>query len=361
MARPARYLAVMAAASAAMLVAPTAASARIPFPHRHPSPTPTTTTASPTPTKSTTSPAPSPTTTTVIPTPTTSTTTASPSPTTTTPTPSPTSSTPPPPDSGACGGEVVTKADGTPWTCTFDDEFNGTSLDTSMWSPVTTATSGFHSGQECFVNTPNNLSVGDGVLSLTVREEAAPFTCVSSSGTNYTTQYTSGSVTTVGKFSQTYGRFEVNAAFPATAVAGLQSSLWLYPVNALKYGVWPWSGEIDIAEEYSKFADRAIPYIHYVPNILDLKVTNNYCTLNNISAFHDYVAEWTPTTITISYDGKVCTSDSWSPLSLIKPAPFDSPFFIALTQALGIGQNLFVPGTTPLPATTKVDYVRVWS
>jgi hypothetical protein len=33
---------------------------------------------------------------------------------------------------------------------------------------------------------------------------------------------------------------------------------------------------------------------------------------------------------------------------------------IALTQELGIGPNLFDPATTPLPATTSVDYVRVW-
>jgi beta-glucanase (GH16 family) len=262
---------------------------------------------------------------------------------------------------GSCGGEVVVKASGTPWTCTFDDEFSSNVLDTSKWTTVTTSKTGYHSGPECFVDSSNNVAIADGVLNLTVRQESAPFVCVSSSGTNYTSQYTSGSVTTANKFSQTYGRFEVSAAFPATAVAGLQSALWLYPANALKYGVWPWSGEIDFAEEYSKFADRAIPYIHYVPNILDYKVTNNYCTLSDISAFHDYVVEWTPTAITITYDGKQCTSDVWSPLSLIKPKPFDSPFFLSLTQALGIGANAFVAGTTPLPATTKVDFVRAWS
>jgi hypothetical protein len=42
------------------------------------------------------------------------------------------------------------------------------------------------------------------------------------------------------------------------------------------------------------------------------------------------------------------------------PAPFDQPFFILLTQALGVGTNQFDPATTPLPATTSVDYVRVW-
>jgi hypothetical protein len=33
---------------------------------------------------------------------------------------------------------------------------------------------------------------------------------------------------------------------------------------------------------------------------------------------------------------------------------------MALTQALGIGGNAFVDGKTPLPATTEVDYVRIW-
>jgi hypothetical protein len=52
-------------------------------------------------------------------------------------------------------------------------------------------------------------------------------------------------------------------------------------------------------------------------------------------------------------------TDNWKPL-LAKPAPFDQPFFLALTQALGIGGNAFNPATTPLPATTQIDYVRIW-
>jgi hypothetical protein len=45
---------------------------------------------------------------------------------------------------------------------------------------------------------------------------------------------------------------------------------------------------------------------------------------------------------------------------LVKPQPFDQPFFVALTQALGQNGNAFDPNTTPLPATTQVDHVRVW-
>jgi beta-glucanase (GH16 family) len=210
------------------------------------------------------------------------------------------------------------------------------------------------------MDSPDNVAVAGGSLSLTVRKEAAPFTCASPSGA-YSTQYTSGMVMTYGLFSQTYGRFEVRAKLPAATVKGLQESFWLWPDNPTKYGPWPTSGEIDIAEAYSLYPDRVIPYIHYVPLLWDVNVTNNYCLINDISQYHSYVAEWTPNTISILYDGQVCVVDDWLPaLPLVKPQPFDHPFMVALTQALGIGGNAFDPATTPLPATTQVDYVHVW-
>jgi beta-glucanase (GH16 family) len=261
----------------------------------------------------------------------------------------------------SCGGEVVVKPDGSQWQCTFDDEFDGTALNTALWNTQVTSASAYHSGAECFVNSPNNVSVGAGVLSLTVRKEAAPFTCQDKSG-NFTTQYTSGMVNTSGTFSQTYGRFEIRARFPSTTIKGLQESLWMWPVDVLHYGTkWPQSGELDIAEMYTAYPTLAIPYIHYVPATLDLHVTNNYCTIKDIGAFHTYVMTWTPTAITIAFDGRNCIVDkNWNPYGLTHPAPFDQPFFLNITQALGVGKNLFDPATTPLPATTQVDYVRAW-
>lgn len=269
---------------------------------------------------------------------------------------------PPPTPSPApnCGTTQIPKAGGGYWTCTFGEDFNGTTLDPSKWAVQTTAASGFHSGPECFVNSPNNISISGGYLNLTVRKEAAPFVCSSPVG-SYATQYTSGEVFTYLKWSQTYGRFEVSAKFPAATVAGLQSSLWLFPVDYSKFGAWPWSGEIDIAEEYSLWADRVIPYVHYVPAAVDYNVTNNKCLINNVNAFHTYAVVWTPTSISAIFDGQTCITDTWNPAApLGAPEPFNQPFFIALTQALGIGGNAFNPATTPLPATTQIDYVRAW-
>jgi beta-glucanase (GH16 family) len=226
--------------------------------------------------------------------------------------------------------------------------------------PITTAASGFHSGPECFVDSPNNVSVANGVLTLTVRKEAAPFTCTSPQG-DYQTQYTSEQVATYGTFAQAYGRFEVRAKVPGTSIPGLQSSFWLWPDNQTKYGGWPLSGEIDIAEMYSAFNDRAIPFVHY-NNYQDPYVTNNYCMVSDLGQFHTYTVEWTTEMLTFTYDGQTCLVDNWNPMSpQTKPQPFDQPFIVALTQLLGVSNNSFDPNATPLPASTQVDYVRVWA
>jgi beta-glucanase (GH16 family) len=272
----------------------------------------------------------------------------------------------PKPPSVTCAGPTVYKADGTPWKCTFDDEFSGSVLDSSKWKVMTSTTGAPLNTMACFVSNANNVSVSGGYLNLTARKEPAPFSCPLPGGLSASTQYTAGEVSTYGKFSQTYGRFAVRASFPAATVEGLQSALWMYP-NTTVYGAWPASGEIDIAEEYSGFADRAIPTLHYnfdsstVNTTTDVNVvTNNNCLISNVNAFHDYVMEWTTTTITISYDGQVCLVDHPQATGLSGIAPFDQPFFMVLTQALGIGLNGFNPASTPLPATTRVDYVRMW-
>jgi hypothetical protein len=81
----------------------------------------------------------------------------------------------------------------------------------------------------------------------------------------------------------------------------------------------------------------------------------------NVGEFHRYVAEWTHSSIKIIYDGRTCLEDAWNPASpLERPQPFDQPFSIVLTQALGVGSNAFNAASTPLPARLEVDYVRVW-
>ena len=257
-----------------------------------------------------------------------------------------------------CGDQPTVSVDGQQWQCTFDDEFNGTALDTSKWAIQQTADGGYHSGMECFEDSPSNISVSGGTLNLTAEQMPSSFLCPGEPP--YYTQYTSGMVSTDKLFDQTDGLFEVRAKISAADTQGLQTSFWLYPAQ-LTYGPWPASGEIDIAELFSQYPTLAIPFVHYNNSANDPDDTNDDCVIGDPSLFHTYAVEWTAQSLTFMYDGQSCLVDHWKAASpLADPAPFNEPFYLCLTQALGIGTNDFIPGTTPLPATTSVDWVRVW-
>jgi beta-glucanase (GH16 family) len=254
-------------------------------------------------------------------------------------------------------GSTIYKADGSAWTCTFSDDFNGGSLDPGKWVAVTTANSGVTQGGACYTDSSRNISVGNGVLTLTARRESAAFVCKSLYW-SFWSQYTAGQVATKDRFSQKHGRFSIRAKFPAATVAGLQSALWMWPQSNSSA-----SGEIDIAEEYSQYADRVIPTLHYAYDSWTVNAatstnlaTNYFCMIGNVNAFHQYTLIWSATNITVQYDGQTCLSDNFVSTADV----FDEPYFLILTQTLGIGTNAFDPASTPLPASTQVDWVRAW-
>ena len=259
---------------------------------------------------------------------------------------------------GGCAGQPTVDVGGQQWHCTFDDEFDGTAVDDGKWVVQVTADGGYHSGLECFEDSPDNVSVSGGSLDLTVQKAASSFLCPGDPP--YVTQYTSGMVSTYQRFTQTDGLFEVRARISGATTQGLQSSFWLYPAQPT-YGAWPVSGEIDIAELFSEYPTLAIPFVHYNNSANDPDATDDHCGIADPSQFHTYGVQWTPDSLTFLYDGQTCLVDRWSSTSpLSDPAPFNEPFYLCLTQALGIGTNEFLPGSTPLPATTSVDWVRVW-
>lgn len=252
-----------------------------------------------------------------------------------------------------CDSTSLRKPDGSAWTCSFDEEFDGTSLDRSRWTPIETRTSGYQIGRECFVDDPSNISVDGGSLSLTVRRLDAPQPCAGARPGDEQLDHTGGSVILNDEFAQSGGRFEIRAAFPRTTVAGHHGALWMYPRSPTAQ--WPLSGEIDIAEFYSTYPDRAIPYIHYGND--DASVTNNYCMIPDPTAFNTYTLEWTSTTMSIAYNGVTCVSHQ---LSDAAKAPFSGDFKTVLTQGLGVYGNT-PTSATPDVGTTTIDYVRVWS
>jgi len=251
----------------------------------------------------------------------------------------------------ACGGHpTVPKTGGGMWTCDFNDEFNGTTLDRALWLPQTTKGSGFDSNDhDCFMDSPNNVSVSGGSLVLTSRQEPAPFVCQDT--VPRSTQYTSGSVSTYQRKSVDRGRVEIRAKIISAKVQGTHTAFWLFPQDLIG---GPGRGEIDIAEVYGIYSDRAIPFIHSPLEAVDSRATNNYCMIQSIADWNTYAVEWTAQSITIIYNGQVCLTET------LAASTFNKDYMVALTQGLGWPGNDFQPGITPLPAQTLVDYVRVY-
>jgi beta-glucanase (GH16 family) len=262
----------------------------------------------------------------------------------------------------ACG-PVPAKPGGGSWRCVFHDDFSGSALDASKWVVVSSQQSGYRNGPECYLGTgsplgSDDVSVGSGVLRLTARQLAAPVDCPSASG-EFSSAYSGAFVSTYGKFAATFGRVEIRAAFPHVTVPGVHAALWLYPTS-LAYGATD-TGEIDIGEYFSRYPDRVVPFLHYTPAVADGTNTNDDCLVADPWAFHTYLLVWQPGRIQVSYDGHVCLDHHIAPAApLTGSQPFDQSYAINLTQALGVTGNAFVPASTPLPATTTIDYVRVW-
>jgi beta-glucanase (GH16 family) len=246
----------------------------------------------------------------------------------------------------SCGGTTQATVHGRRWTCTFDDEFAGSSLNRSKWVVQTTAQNGFHSGGECLTDDPRNLSVANGRLYLTVRRLPTSFLCASPKG-SYPASWVGASVYT-RTFDQLYGRFEIRARFPdAQGHQGLQSALWTYPRTMNMSNATGGLTEIDIAEAYSRYADWIAPAVHSY-----LSGRSVSCKVPDYgAAFHTYAVEWTRRAAMFYYDGTLCMRALGAGAS--------QPFLVALSQVLGVTTNL-TNAQTPSPATMQIDYVRVW-
>ncbi|RHW26895.1 glycoside hydrolase family 16 protein [Nocardioides immobilis] len=260
--------------------------------------------------------------------------------------------------SDVCGA-VLPKADGTTWSCSFVDNFDGSALDTTRWGIQQTALTGFRTGQTCYTASTKNIALRRGALELTARAEKGRFSCQSPSG-DFTTSYTGGMIGTRGRFSQAFGRFEVRAKFPTARTAGVHGGFWMNP-DGNTYGPWPASGEIDVAEWWSNEPTLVLPSLHY--NGSDSSTDSGWgCRVPDVSVYHTYTVEWLPTGMRFFIDGGLCFARTWTPDSpLIAPQPFDKPFTMILNMGVGTATGInAVSSTAPLPAVYSVDYAKAW-
>jgi beta-glucanase (GH16 family) len=255
------------------------------------------------------------------------------------------------------GGTPV-PAPATQWDIVWDDEFNGTSINTNLWTFETGNNGGWGNGElEYYTSNSLNAYENGGMLHIVASQQ----------GTNGC-QYTSARMKTENAFSTSYGRIVWRAALPSGT--GMWPALWMLGADFPNPGIgWPACGEIDAVEENGATNNLIQSSLHF-GNSGDQDVTETalYTFPAGINAtnFHTYMVDWEYGSISFSVDGNVFeTQNNWSSPEAPYPAPFNAPFFLVMNLAVGgnyVGNpttNAINAGTT-FPAQMLVDYVRVY-
>ena len=242
------------------------------------------------------------------------------------------------------------------WKLVWQDEFNGSRLDTSKWNVLIRENSK-HGELQYYV--PDEVSVGNGVLRIGshVRKYGSR-------------EFTSGRLDTKGKYAPVYGRFEIRAKLPLGK--GIWPAHWLYPQernwmmektmeDAVANGKErlipeerPWYTEIDIME-----------FLGHEPNIL--YGTIHYCafdgtrksssgtwrgTVDYTKDFHLYALEWEPDSIRWFVDGNLIHATA-------NGIPH-KPHYLILNTAIGGSWPGNPDSTTIFPQFHDIDYVRIF-
>lgn len=313
----------------------------------------------------------------------------------------------------ACGGDIKTdtnlqavdpskpnvqavdeKYKDSDWRLVWNDEFNGTEVDTNNWNFEVNCEGGGNQELQCYTDSPNNALVSDGTLKIIAK--------LNDGAVGEDDDFTSARLTTQNKGDFQYGRIEMRAKLPMGQ--GSWPAFWMMPTDSV-YGGWPKSGEIDIMEAVNLGALREdgtaetniYGTLHYGAGPGSNSSGAAYSSeINPATQFNNYAVEWQEGEIRWYFNDILFATQRQSKLSLsstgetvglshrgwyaelydivtgelktnYSAAPFDQDFFIILNLAVGGAWPVsFNEGGVDTSAfadagqTFEVDYVRVY-
>jgi len=272
------------------------------------------------------------------------------------------------------------------WHTVFLDDFDGTELDRSKWTPEESCWGGGNNERQCYVDRSKNIKVEDGLLKLIAVKgrytgRLLPQGMAGAPGGKKWQPYTSGKIRTRGLAAYKYGRFSARIKLPEGQ--GTWPAFWMMPESDV-YGDWPLSGEIDIMEAVNLETPcdecpggverRTSGALHFggqpPENTYLFAKTAGDGAIGPSKEWRIYAVEWAEGVIQWLVDGEVflrIESDDWysdAPSAEGNPhAPFDQGFYVMLN--LAVGGNLAEKSNgggfdkKSFPAEMLVDWVRI--
>jgi beta-glucanase (GH16 family) len=220
------------------------------------------------------------------------------------------------------------------WIMTFNDEFDGASLDLVKWK--TTYIWGGRTNNdelEWYVDDADQHIVSEGTLKLIAKKESV-------SGHSYT----SGLISSHASFSQTYGYWEGRMKLPKGK--GLWPALWTLPTP------YDWPPEIDIMENLGNQTTKVYMTNHWGTDQSHQQYSTSYTGSDFSAGFHVFGIEWTDSAIVWYVDG-VQRARSTSGI------PSGKMHMIA-NLAVGGSWPGSPDSSTVFPAQLEIDYIRVY-
>jgi beta-glucanase (GH16 family) len=251
----------------------------------------------------------------------------------------------------------IVQAGGAPYgnmNIVWDDEFNGTNIDKTIWTndlgTGAPSNPGWGNNElEYYTSRTNNAYVANGLLHIVAQRES----------TN-SSSYTSARMKSEGFFSFTYGRLEWRAQLPFGV--GFWPALWMLGTNIESVG-WPTCGEIDVVENKGTNTTEIQSSIHYGG---DGTAVYSFIGGGAVTNFHTYTLDWTTNTLLFYVDGHLFeTQTGWGNAGGPYPFPFNQPFFLLMNLAVGgnyVGNPSIsdINSQTTFPGEMLMDYVRIY-
>ena len=259
----------------------------------------------------------------------------------------------------------------------WSDEFNGTSIDTSVWGFQLGVHDDYYNdhGVDYWGNnekqayTDKNAKVENGHLIITAQREELEVT--RTNGNPQTMQFTSSRMLTRNKKVFKYGYIE--AKFKTPCITGMWPAFWMMPEpsgtnnTANEYGGWCSSGEIDIFEARGSKPTEVLMTLHFGSGS-EHRMSNGDMNLidSTTEKWHTYAVNWREDFIEWYIDGTMyhrTTSEEWySTAARDNPrAPFDKEFYVLFNLAVGgnFDSNRLPPADFE-SASMVIDYLRYY-